>query len=133
MSQPRQMPMVRWYDPLQLIRTGIDVAASTLFGRHSDFRLLEALAASSIRVDEDHGNVGARESLWIDYVADVGDGWNSTYAIACALAQPALTLADERGNRHDTKRGAILEFGGDEVYPVESRSAYMQRFDAPYE
>ncbi len=122
MSQPRQMPMVRWYDPLQLIRTGIDVAASTLFGRHSDFRLLEALAASSIRVDEDHGNVGAGESLWIDYVADVGDGSNSTYAIACALAQPALTLKDDRGNSHETKRGSILVFGGDEVYPVASRT-----------
>ena len=133
MSQPRQMPMVRWYDPLQLIRTGIDVAASTLFGRHSDFRLLEALAASPIRVDEDHGNVAAGESLWIDYVADVGDGWNSTYAIACALAQPALTLRDDRGNSHETKRGSILVFGGDEVYPAASRTEYKQRLVGPYE
>ncbi len=132
MSQPKQMPMVRWYDPLQLIRTGMDVAASTLFGRHSDFRLLEALAAPEISVD-DYSNVGADESKWIDYVADVGDGWNSTYAIACALAQPNLTLADERGNRHETKRGAILVFGGDEVYPVASRSEYKQRLVAPYE
>src|SRR5258708_35380999 len=114
MSQPRQMPMVRWYDPLQLIRTGIDVADSTLFGRHSDFRLLEALAASSIRVDEDHGNVGARESLWIDYVADVGAGWNSTYAIACALAQPALTLKDDRGNSPEPNTRSYLRVRADE-------------------
>ncbi len=132
MPQAKQMPMVRWYDPLQLIRTGMEVAASTLFGRHGDFRLLEALAAPEISVD-DYSSVGADESMWIDYVADVGDGWNSTYAIACALAQPNLTLADERGIRHETKRGAILVFGGDEVYPVASRSEYKQRLVAPYE
>src|SRR5258708_12472238 len=116
MSQPRQMPMVRWYDPLQLGRTGIDVAASTLFGRHSDFRLVEALAAPGISVD-DYSNVGEDESMWIDYVADVGDGWNSTYAIACALAQPNLTLADERGNLHQPKRPSILVFAGAARYP----------------
>jgi len=126
------MPMVRWYDPLQLIRTGIDVAASTLFGRHSDFRLLEALAAPEIRVD-DYRNVGADQSLWIDYVADAGDGWNSTYAIASALAQPALTFKDDQGNSHQTKRGSILVFGGDEVYPVASRTEYRQRLVEPYE
>ncbi len=133
MSQPKQMPMVRWYDPLQLIRTGIDVAASTLFGRHSDFRLLEALVASHIRIDDDYGNIGADELLWIDYVADVGDGWNSTYAVACALAQASLTLKDDQGNSHETKRGSILVFGGDEVYPVASRTEYKQRLVGPYE
>jgi hypothetical protein len=133
MSQPKQLPMVRWYDPLQLIRTGIDVAASTLFGRHSDFRLLEALAASHIQIDEDHANVAADESLWIDFVADVGDGWNSTYAVASALAQSALTLKDDQGKSHETKRGSILVFGGDEVYPVASRTEYKQRAVEPYE
>ena len=32
--------MVRWYDPGQLFRTGIEVVVSTLFGRHSDSRRL---------------------------------------------------------------------------------------------
>ena len=133
MSQAKRMPMVRWYDPLQLIRTGMEVAASTLFGRHSDFRLLEALAAPGVQFDDDWGNLRADESLWIDYVADVGDGWNSTYAIACALAQPALTLKDDQGNSHETKRGSILVFGGDEVYPAASRTEYKQRLVGPYE
>jgi hypothetical protein len=133
MSQPKQLPMVRWYDPTQLIRTAIDVATSTVFGRHSDFRLVEALAASPIGVEREYEDVGAGESLWIDYVADLGDGWNSTYAVACALAQPALILKDDRGNSHETKRGSLLVFGGDEVYPVASRTAYQQRLVAPYQ
>jgi hypothetical protein len=35
--------MVGWYDPLQLMRTGVEVFFSTLFGRHADYRLMEAL------------------------------------------------------------------------------------------
>ena len=132
MSQPKQLLMVRWYDPAQLIVTGIDVATSTLFGRHSDFRLLEALVANEIDIDDDYANIGADQPLWIDYVADVGDGWNSTYAVACALAQPALTLKDGQGNSHETKRGSILMFGGDQVYPVASRAGYEERLVGPY-
>ncbi|CUG07894.1 transmembrane protein, putative [Bodo saltans] len=32
------------------------------------------------------------DELWFDWVADVGDGFNSTYAIARMLAQPALQV-----------------------------------------
>ncbi len=38
-------PMVGWFDPGPLLSTGLNVLVSTLFGRHSDYRLLEALAA----------------------------------------------------------------------------------------
>src|SRR6185436_15005925 len=38
--------MVGWYDPGQLMRTGVEVFFSTLFGRHSDFRLMEALTTA---------------------------------------------------------------------------------------
>ena len=34
----------------------------------------------------------AQGDFWFDYVADIGDGWNPTYAIADAIAQPELTL-----------------------------------------
>lgn len=46
MTVDAQLPMVGWYDPAQLARTGIEVAISTVFGRHSDHRLVEALSAS---------------------------------------------------------------------------------------
>src|SRR5262245_20445074 len=49
---PSETPIVRekmvdWYDPMQLAGTAIQVAISTIFGRHSDYRVLEALANSS--------------------------------------------------------------------------------------
>ena len=40
-SESKHCRMVGWYDPLQLIKTGSDVAASTLFGRRADYRMLD--------------------------------------------------------------------------------------------
>lgn len=127
--EAKRLPMVGWYDPAQLAQTAWQVFISTLFGRHSDYRLMEALVAPGIAIDDR----SAEGSMWIDYTADLGDGWNSTYAVAYWLAQPTLKLADSRGNDHITERGSILVFGGDEVYPAANRSGYQQRLVAPYE
>ncbi|HXH11873.1 MAG TPA: metallophosphoesterase [Alphaproteobacteria bacterium] len=137
--------MVGWYDLSQLARTAVQVVTSTLFGRHADHRLLEALACDGEEihdyahhddVDHDqrhpHGRQSSQE-FWLDYVSDVGDGWHSTYAIAYYLAQPSLTVKDAESRTHATTRGAILVFGGDEVYPTPSPSAYDQRLVVPYE
>ena len=77
--------MVGWFDPGPLISTAVDVVVSTTFGRHSDYRMIEALATAD---QADYFNCaqdpdgGERSEIWVDYVADTGDGWNSTYAIA---------------------------------------------------
>lgn len=42
---------------------------------------------------------GAREELWFDFVADTGDGFDSTYTIARSLAQPHLNVEPRRGRR----------------------------------
>lgn len=123
-------PMVGWYDPGQLIQTAMSVVVSSLFGRHADFRLMEALVVKSEvhHFDENHDG-----PFWLDYAADAGDGWNSSYAIAYWLAQPALDLYDENGVEHNTTRGKLLVFGGDQVYPVASRAAYQEKFVQCYE
>ena len=46
-KKPSMCPMVGWYDPRQLARTGVDVAVSTIFGKHADFRITEALVTPS--------------------------------------------------------------------------------------
>ena len=145
----RHCKMVGWYDPSQLARTAVDVVISTLFGRHADYRLMEALATSGDTEAHDytrHWKVGLedrdipdslgnpREDIWLDYVGDVGDGWDSTYAVAHCLAQPELRVS----NPYDhttciTKRGDILVFGGDQVYPVADRKQYRERLSQPYE
>ena len=124
-------PMVGWYDPGQLIRTGCDVAASTLFGRHADFRLMEAVATPNLAIDDIA--TGGREEVWVDYIADTGDGWNSTYAVAFHAAAATLTAAAPDGTSHPTRRGDLLVLGGDAVYPVASRAEYKARLVAPFE
>jgi hypothetical protein len=130
-DESTQKSMVGWYDPAQLIRTGADVAASTLFGRHADFRLMEAVSTPNMPIDE----VGAGEhgDVWIDYIADTGDGWNSTYAVAFHAAADTLTVAAADGVSQATRRGDMLVLGGDAVYPVASRAEYKARLVAPFE
>ncbi len=150
-----QRRMVGWYDPPLLLRTESEVIVSTLFGGHSDYRLLEALASASNETydytgyyredqngkyltDEKGQYIKAeskptRDEIWIDYVADIGDGWNSTYGVAYYLALPRLKLKDpNEQTEYQTERGSVLVFGGDEVYPSANRKQYKQRTVEPY-
>jgi hypothetical protein len=139
-SQPSYPPaaMVGWYRPIQIARTGLSTLISTLFGRNADERVIEALKAAPLPyfdyAEDDAGE--PRAELWLDYVADAGDGFDSTYAVASAVAASTLKLADPadpHGPGHHTERGRILVFGGDTVYPVASRAQYEQRLVMPYE
>jgi len=123
----RQKPMVGWYDPAQLLRTGGKVLISTLLATRGDYRHLESFAGEQAPFE--YQNL---PEIWIDYVADVGDGWNSTYTIASLLARPHLEVRTS-ASRLTTARGRILVMGGDQVYPTPSRSAYQERLVAPYE
>lgn len=128
-------PMVGWYDPSQLAKTAVEVAISTIFGRYADHRIIEGLTPRDQHVHDyrkgDDGN--PRASMWIDYVGDVGDGWDSTYAVAQELAKPTLKVVGPAGVITETARGRLLLFGGDQVYPTASRSEYKTRLIRPYE
>ena len=132
MKAPYRYPMVCWYDPAVLARAAAYVGIANLFGRNSDTRLIEALATQP-QHQFDYANAASESGeFWLDFVADLGDGWNSTYAIACAVAEPALTVASAGGASVATQGGAALIFGGDEVYPYPSKEAYAKRTEAPY-
>ena len=140
----KRMPMVKWFDIRQLINTGIKVIFSNIIGEQSDKRVIQALASSrkdfydysfhyelagdKLRLNKDK----PREEIWIDYISDTGDGWNSTYNVAYCASNPELDLINN-GNRIITKRGDVLIFGGDEVYPTPSKEAYQKRLITPFE
>ena len=128
-------PMVGWFDPGPLLATGFNVLISTLFGRHSDYRLIEAIAAGGSDEIYDYTKHGdeTRDELWLDYIADTGDGWNSTYAVAYWSSRPTLSLSTSFGARHETKTGDVLLFGGDQVYPAASHRDYYDRLVKPFE
>jgi hypothetical protein len=144
MSGSDKQKMVGWYDPGQLLQTAGQVVVSTIFGKNSDQRMIEALFADVDPVSlpdpsdprlikdgiEDYSDL---PELWLDYVADMGDGWNSTYSVAYHLSQPTLSCRDPKGGEYTTQRGHVLVFGGDEVYPTASQSEYKRRTFTPYD
>src|SRR5688572_4146763 len=88
-----------WYAPLQLLRTAQSVAIATIFGRHADPRVIEAITLghgserSSLGAPfPPHDYRDASTPFWIDYVSDTGDGWNATYTVAYYVAQDGLAF-----------------------------------------
>lgn len=128
MDDVRRRSMVGWYDPRVLTHSAYLVAISNVFGRHSDTRLIEALATQP---QNEFDYSAATGDFWFDYAADTGDGFDSTFAIADAIAQP-LELPRADGRMLVTQPGKLLVFGGDEVYPYPTRSEYETRTERPY-
>ncbi len=136
-TPPRRPPglkMVSWLDPLILAKTGLRAVISATIGKQADRRLLDALAAPDVKPWDFSVDAAGqpREELWFDYVSDMGDGWDSTYAVAQTVARRTLTVRDETGATYDTRGGELLVFGGDEVYPTASVSAYEERTLKPW-
>ena len=135
---------VRWYDPGVLVSCGIRDMISAVFGEYADQRLMQAATDRASRDDllarynfskpngEDPTKsirTDATGACWIDYIADVGDGFGPTYGMATLLAADSLKLA----NHEDVlPAGQILILGGDQCYPQATHEAYVERFVLPY-
>ncbi len=85
----RHRSMVGWYDPRVLMQSAYQITIANIFGRHSDTRLIEALASQPQSEFDYTRHPG---DFWLDYVSDLGDGWNPTYAVADAVAHPLLEV-----------------------------------------
>jgi hypothetical protein len=137
---------VSWFEPLQLLRTGQQVAISTLFGRHGLPHKIEAVtppeagegssqgaASTSSESDTPWSDYSERPTpFWFDYLADTGDGWDATATVAYHVSRPTLDLIGPAATREATERGSVLIFGGDTVYPVPSLQAYEERLLLPF-
>ncbi len=119
--------MVRWYNPVQLLRTGIDIFVSEEFNARADPRLLEVQSGPDPDFAEGNDPIG-EDGFWFDYMADTADGYAPTLAMARLLSRESLIVSGKA-----LARGAFLVLGGDEVYPVASREAYEERLKAPFD
>lgn len=126
--------MVRWFNPVLLSKLVGNVIVSGIFGQYADRRLIHAaldpaspehlLERADLTKELPKDKDGA---IWIDYVADLGDGFDATYAIASLLAAPTLKVDDQ-----ELPRGGALVMGGDEVYPLATQDDYLRRMRRPY-
>ena len=72
---------VRWLSPRELWRAGVKVVLSSVFASYADKReVQEALAPTKLEV------LPAGGELWLDFVADLGDGFDATCTVAGLLA-----------------------------------------------
>jgi hypothetical protein len=126
-ATPKKKGMVGWYDPRQLINTAIQVLVSDLIGTRFDARREEALASDRQEqlIDYSRNTSG---DFWFDYMADTGDGWDSTFHMASLVSRASISLEGE-----GLPRGKFLLLGGDETYPVASKKEYQERLVAPFE
>ncbi len=127
----KRMGMIDWFSPGQLAKTGLRAVISTVFGNYADKREIQAA------LDENQQSLqpfdfSDREDLWVDYVSDLGSGWNSTYSAAYLLGRKTRNVKDSDGKNHVLKRGNILVMGGDEVYPTATPEEYKNRLVGPY-
>uniref|UniRef100_A0A1D1Y2F3 Salicylate O-methyltransferase n=1 Tax=Anthurium amnicola TaxID=1678845 RepID=A0A1D1Y2F3_9ARAE len=137
--KPDFLDMVPWYSgtSADLFKTVFDLLVSvTLFVGRFDMRMMQA-AMSKVEDETKEGDLlydhfSEREDFWFDFMADTGDGGNSSYAVARLLAQP-LIRAKSNGSTHALPRGDLLLIGGDLAYPNPSAFTYERRLFCPFE
>ncbi|MFD3945142.1 hypothetical protein [Streptomyces sp. NPDC058579] len=117
---------VRWLAPKELTRTAVKVGLAAMFAGYSDKREIQgALEAALLHAPLADPRA---EEIWIDFVADLGDGFEATASVAAALGADSLAVPEHT----PLPRGSLLVLGGDQVYPVASTSAYEDRMKGPY-
>ncbi|KAG6624704.1 uncharacterized protein LOC122299306 isoform X2 [Carya illinoinensis] len=133
-SKPDFKNMVRWYSGIStdLYKTIYDLMVSVnIFQGRFDLRILQA-AMNQAQNGADQENLlhdfSGNEELWVDFMADTGDGGSSTYTVARLLAEPHICFTSRI-----LKRGDLLLIGGDLAYPNPSKCTYDQRLLRPFE
>ncbi|RHY29767.1 hypothetical protein DYB32_009127 [Aphanomyces invadans] len=83
-------------------------------------------------------HLAEKDDVWFDFMADCGDGFNSSFQIARMLAQPHLKVTVPLTNatfpRHDSvtlPRGNCLVIGGDLAYPHPDADSYEYAMKPP--
>ncbi|KAL7692206.1 putative calcineurin-like phosphoesterase domain, ApaH type [Plasmopara halstedii] len=141
------LPMVPWYSML-LFDTVFDLLISLkIFLGRFDMRTMQRALHPN---DEDYyfDHLAEKEEVWLDFMADCGDGFNSSYQIARLLAQPQLDVECKLPDDDDGKfvmykdaekkkktktvkrvfpRGDALIIGGDLAYPHPDDKTYETR------
>ncbi len=111
---------VSWFSAGVLIQTIIDLYTSSKATDHREEDApYEALFLDHL---DDHYDDG---TFWMDYISDTGDGFNETISVLYKCLQ------DQSIMNHNLKKGNIVFFGGDEVYPIASSENYANKLFGP--
>lgn len=114
---------VHWMSVGVLSATAVRLVLAKVMGGYLDKRELQSYSEQEVF---DHST---QDELWLDFVADVGDGFDATYSVAYLESQPTLDVDTDE----PLPRGDILIMGGDEVYPAAGWREYENRTKGPYQ
>ena len=85
--------MVPWFNPWVLVLTAVDLFKSWIVDTQIDTRELQVVSERQHRGGSSsaEGSVRAYKmpasgEFYFDFLADTGDGWDSTYSVASLLA-----------------------------------------------
>ena len=145
--------MVRWFSPHLLVLAAYRDTVARIFGEFADQRGMQHVA-DPIPTDEElkkkfcnrydySGQAGGSAPYWVDFAADLGDGFDSTYSVAYMLAadklypEQARTTGGIRGIKglagsEPLEHGRLLILSGDEVYPWPTHEDYELKTFKPY-
>ena len=145
--------MTRWFSPQLLFVAAYRDIVAGIFGLFADQRGFQHVA-DPIPTDPElrkkfacrHDYSSEAEEgapFWVDFAADLGDGFDSTYSVAYLLAADKLYAEQSkatggiRGIRGlhsspELNHGRLLIFGGDEVYPWPTHEGYDLKTFKPY-
>ena len=128
--------MVDWLDPVMLAQIGMRTIVSGTLGQYADQRLMQA---ATDKADEaaliarynfaDGPDAIPPDAVWVDYISDLGDGFEATFAMASLMAPDSLNV---KGASAPLPAGKILIMGGDQAYPQSSAQEYKDRLIDPY-
>ncbi|MCB1325870.1 MAG: metallophosphoesterase [Spirochaetales bacterium] len=133
--------MVPWFNPWVLVLTAVDLFKSWIVDTQIDTRELQVVSERQHRGGSSsaEGSVRAYKmpasgEFYFDFLADTGDGWDSTYSVASLLARDRLRVRRLRDSTHARflPRGAFVVIGGDLVYPTADDDEYRSRFVRPF-
>lgn len=131
---------VKWFDFSGLLNTFRRVSLSGDILSIIDKREMQtALGKDSGRELIDNELNQSKDEFWFDFIADTGDGFDSTTSVFYHVTRESYTYLYENAEDENydkekeltLKRGHALVVGGDLVYPAGSELNYRDRFKGP--
>lgn len=151
----RMPQMVDWIDPVLLAMVGVRTLISSTIGQYADQRPLQAamdecsaedlvrrhdysrITSTKLKLPADFASrrlkPDAEGRVWLDFLADLGDGFEATYAMAYLLASDKLDVAGPKAQAVSLPAGEVMVFGGDLAYPNATVKEYTDRCLTPYD
>ncbi|XP_075638566.1 uncharacterized protein LOC142610598 [Castanea sativa] len=97
-NKPGFLAMSHWYSGTSpdLYKTVFDMVTTNVIQTRFDMRILQAALNQREDTTRDYlyDHFSGKGELWFDFMADTGDGGDSTYTVARLLAQPKIVVTD---------------------------------------